>query len=81
MLLTVLKTYGALVAYAIVFSLSDGLMVTSFIIEFLNSVEESKKSSAFGYSMLVSGAGAMASPPLSGTLLETVHYCKLEKYT
>lgn len=81
MLLTVLKTYGALVAYAIVFSLSDGLMVTSYIIEFLNSVEESKRSSAFGYSMLVGGAGAMASPPLSGKLLETVHYGKLEKYT
>lgn len=81
MLLTVLKTYGALVAYAIVFSLSDGLMVTSFIIEFLNSVEESKKSSALGYSMLAGGAGAMVSPPLSGKLLETVHYGKLEKYT
>lgn len=81
MLLTVLKTYGALVAYAIVFSLSDGLMVTSYIIEFLNSVEESKKSSALGYSMLVAGAGAMASPPLSGKLLETVHYGKLENYT
>lgn len=70
MLLTVLKTYGALVAYAIVFSLSDGLMVTSFIIEFLNSVEESKKSSALGYSMLVGGAGAMASPPLSGFMAD-----------
>lgn len=81
MLLTVLKTYGALVAYAIVFSLSDGLMVTSYIIEFLNSIEESKRSSAFGYSMFVGGVGGMASPPLSGKLLETVHYGKLEKYT
>ena len=56
-------------------------MVTSYIIEFLNSVEESRRSSAFGYSMLVGGAGAMASPPLSGKLLEIVHYGKLEKYT
>ena len=37
MLLTLTKTYGALLAYVIVFSLADGIMVTTYIIALLNS--------------------------------------------
>lgn len=66
MLLTLTKTYGALAAYAIVFSVADGMMVSTFVIDLLNSVEESKKASTFGFSMMGAGVGALTSPPLSG---------------
>ena len=66
MLLTLTKTYGALVAYAIVFSLADGIMVTTYIIALLNSVKEALRASTFGFSMMCGGVGALSSPPLSG---------------
>ena len=66
MLLTLTKTYGALVAYAIVFSLADGIMVTTYIIALLNSVKEALRASTFGFLMMCAGVGAMSSPPLSG---------------
>ena len=66
MLLTLTKTYGALVAYAIVFSLADGIMVTTYIIAVLNSVKEALRASTFGFSMMCAGVGALSSPPLSG---------------
>ena len=68
MLLTLAKTYGALVAYAIVFSAADGLMITTFIIECLKSVEEWEKASVFGLQMMFSGVFALSSPPLSDRL-------------
>ena len=55
-----------MVAYAIVFSMADGIMVATYIIELLNSVEESKRASVFGFSMMFAGIGALSSPPLSG---------------
>ena len=67
MIMTLAKTYGALVPCVIVFSLADGMTITTFIIECLNSVEESKKTSAFGFTLIASGVFAVSSPPLSGT--------------
>ena len=55
-----------MVAYAIVFSAADGMTVTTYVIELLNSVEESKRASVFGFSMMFAGVGALGSPPLSG---------------
>ena len=66
MIMTLAKTYGAFVAYAIVFSAADGMMVTTFIIECFNSVEESKRASAFGFTLISTGVFATGSPPLSG---------------
>ena len=68
MIMTLAKTYGAFVAYAIVFSAADGMMVTTFIIECFNSVEESKRASAFGFTLISTVAFATTSPPLSGML-------------
>lgn len=60
MLLTLAKTYAALVAY--------GLMVTSLIIECMESVEESKRALTFGFFMMAGGIVGMTSPPLAGSL-------------
>jgi len=70
MLLTLTKTYGTLVAYAIVFSLADGMMVTTCLIVLLNSVKEALRASAFGFSMMCAGVGAVTSPPLSGLMAD-----------
>ena len=68
MLLTLAKTYAALVVYAITFSVTDGMMLTTFIIECMQmeTVEESKRASGFGFTMVSSGIFALSSPPLSG---------------
>ena len=66
MIMTRVKSYGPMVAYAIVFSVADGMTVTTYVIELLNSVEESKRASVFGFSMMFAGVGALGSPPLSG---------------
>ena len=69
LLLSLAKNYVTLVPYAIVFSTTDGLMVTSYVIVCLNALEESKKASGFGFSMMSAGVGALSSPPLSGKSL------------
>ncbi|KAL9954137.1 hypothetical protein ACROYT_G041635 [Oculina patagonica] len=73
MLLTLAKTYPALVVYAITFSMADGMMVATFIIECMNieNVEESKRASAFGFALMFSGILALSSPPLSGLMADT----------
>ena len=71
-LLTLAKTYGALVAISIVFSASDGIWNVTFLIECLNSVEESKQASAFGFTMISAGVFALGGPPLIG-LCSSVH--------
>ena len=48
------------------FSLADGIMVTTYIIAVLNSVKEALRASTFGFSMMCAGVGALSSPPLSG---------------
>ena len=66
MIMTQVNSYGPMVAYAIVFSAADGMSVTTYIIELLDSLEESKKASVFGFSMMFAGVGALSGPPLSG---------------
>lgn len=70
LLLTLAKSYGALVAYVIVFSATDGMMIATYIIECLNSVEESKRASTLGFVLLFSGVGDLSSPPLSGFMAD-----------
>ena len=76
MLLILAKTYVGMVVYVIPFGFADGIMVTSIIIEFIESVEESKRASAFGFFfMLVGGIVGITSPPLAGSLgLITICY-------
>ena len=68
MLLILAKTYVAMVTYVVTFGFADGIMVTSIIIECMESVEESKRASAFGFFMLFGGIVGIASPPLAGSL-------------
>ena len=68
MLLILAKTYALMVLYVITFGFADGIMVTSLIIECIQSVEESKRASAFGFFMLVGGVIGITSPPLAGSL-------------
>ena len=65
MLLTLAKSYGALVAYAIVFSAADGIMITFIIVSFA-SVDELKRASTFGFIMMSSDVTSLSSPPLLG---------------
>lgn len=68
MLLILAKNYVAVVVYVIPFGFADGMMVTSLIIESIESVEESQRASAFGFIMLVGGIVGITSPPLAGSL-------------
>lgn len=68
MLVILAKTYVAMVVYVIPFAFADGIMITSLIIESMESVEESKTASAFGFIMLVGGIVGITSPPLAGSL-------------
>ncbi|KAL9954133.1 hypothetical protein ACROYT_G041631 [Oculina patagonica] len=72
MLLTLAKTYAALVVYAIVFSMADGMMITTFVIECMSmeTVEESKRLSVFGFTMMSTGMFALSSPPLAGFMAD-----------
>ena len=66
MLLILAKTYAALVVYAITFSVADGMMVTSLIIECMESVEEPKRALTFGFVLTAGGGSGLGSPPLAG---------------
>jgi len=68
MLLILAKTYVAMVMYVIMFGFADGIMTSSLIIECIESVEESKKASAFGFFLLFGGIVGIVSPPLAGSL-------------
>ena len=77
MLLILAKTYVAMVVYVIPFGFADGIMITSLIIEFIESVEESKRASGFGFFMLVGGIVGITSPPLAGSVGLINIYCVL----
>lgn len=66
MLLTLAKTYAALVVYVITFSVADGMMVSTFIIKCMGSVEESKRASVIGFVAMAGAGFSLSSPPLSG---------------
>ena len=72
MIMTLAKSYGALVAYAIVFSLADGMSITTFVILCFNSVEQSKIASAYGFTLISSGVFATGGPPLAGEPLSHI---------
>lgn len=65
------KTYASLAAVVVVFSVADGLMVSTFIIELFRSVQLSQRAPCLGFCMMVSGIFVMCSPPLSG---ESVYF-------
>jgi len=67
MLLSLAQTYAALAVYAIVFSMADGMLVSTFMVECMEVVdEESKKASIVGF-IILGGAGFfLSAPPLFG---------------
>ena len=65
-LLTVAKTYGSLVAYAITFGTADGIMISTHIIQTLKLVGETERASAIGFWLMLAGIFSLGSPPLSG---------------
>ena len=66
LLLVLARTYSTLAAVIIFFSLADGLMVSTYIIELFKSVKESQRASALGFCMMVAGVFVFGGPPLSG---------------
>ncbi|XP_068729976.1 monocarboxylate transporter 2-like [Montipora capricornis] len=70
MLLVVAKTYPALAGVVVLFSLADGLTVSSFIIELLMSVKESQRASSLGLCWIAGVICTFGSPPLSGLMAD-----------
>ena len=68
MLLTLTTTYAGLIAFVIIFSVADGILITALIIECMESVEDSLRASTFGLVLMVAGGFALGSPPLSGMI-------------
>ena len=68
MLLTVPKTYTPLAVIVIIFSLADGLVVSTYIIELFKSVEESERALCLGFSMMAGGVLVFGGPPLTGKI-------------
>lgn len=67
MLLSLAKTYAALVVYATVFSVADGRMISTFIVECMEVVDgESERTSVIGFIIMVGGGFVLSGPPLSG---------------
>lgn len=70
MLLTVPKTYTPLAVIVIIFSLADGLVVSTYIIELFKSVEESERALCLGFSMMAGGVLVFGGPPLTGLMAD-----------
>lgn len=70
MLLTVPKTYTPLAAVVIIFSLGDGLVVSTFVIELFKSVKESERALCLGFCMMAGGALIFCGPPLAGLMAD-----------
>lgn len=64
--LVVVKTYPALASVVVLFSLADGLVVSTSTIELLNCVKESERASSLGFCLMGAGVFMICSPPLSG---------------
>jgi len=69
MLLTLAQKYEALVAYSVVFGLSDGIMASVFNILILTCVDPSIAASSFGYFLLIASTTSLAGPPIAGGLI------------
>ena len=63
------KTFDSLAAVVVVFSIADGLMVSTFIIVLFRSVEASQRAPCLGFCMTSAGIFIICSPPLSGKLV------------
>lgn len=60
------KSYGDLIAFSFLYGMADGVAFGAFYICILNSVEASKKASAFGLSALFYGLIIATGPALAG---------------
>lgn len=66
LLVTLAKSYGAFVAYALVFGFTDGAWATVNNIQAVSCVDESRAASAFGFMLLAGSLTSMVGPPISG---------------
>ena len=66
MLFVQTKTYASLAPVVIMFSVADGLMVSTFIIELFKSVQVTQRAPSLGFCMMPAGVLVFCSPPLSG---------------
>ena len=67
MLLSLAQTYAAVAVYAIVFSMADGILVSTFTVKCMEVVdEESKKASMVGYIILAAAGFLLSAPPSFG---------------
>ena len=63
------KTFDSLAAVVVVFSVADGVMVSTFIIVLFRTVQVSQRAPCLGFSMMSAGVFIVCSPPLSGELV------------
>lgn len=70
LLLIPAKTYASLAAVVVLFSVADGLMVSTFIIELFKSVMESQRASSLGFCMLIGCVSVFCGPPVSGLIAD-----------
>ncbi|KAL9954124.1 hypothetical protein ACROYT_G041622 [Oculina patagonica] len=70
MLFVQTKTYASLAAVVVMFSVADGLMVSTFIIELFKSVQVSQRAPGLGFCMMAAGILVFCSPPLSGFMAD-----------
>lgn len=66
LLLIPAKTYASVAVVIVLFSLADGLMVSTFIIDLFKSMKESQRASCLGFAMFMGGVFVFFAPPLSG---------------
>ena len=66
LLLIPAKTYASVAVVIVLFSLADGLMISTFIIDLFKSMKESQRASCLGFVMFISGVFVFFAPPLSG---------------
>lgn len=66
LLLIPAKTYTSVAVVIVLFSLGDGLMISTFVIDLFKSVKESQRASCLGFTMFMGGLFVFFAPPLSG---------------
>ena len=66
LLLIPAKTFASVAVVIVLFSLADGLMISTFIIDLFKSMKESQRASCLGFTMFMGGVFVFFAPPLSG---------------
>lgn len=70
LLLIPAKTFASVAVVIVLFSLADGLMISTFIIDLFKSMKESQRASCLGFTMFMGGVFVFFAPPLSGLIAD-----------